>query len=148
MHSVAPPTTLTAQVAGYPAHAALITPQAAGYAPLLTAAAGGITGAVGAPPPMMQQPQQRSKLFVGNLPADIQQEALMMVFGHYGSVTNVHIMQGKSRSGQACAFIEYSKPVEAETAILTLHEKYEIRPGEGNIWVKHANQSGPRSNPY
>merc|ERR1712129_330731 len=89
----------------------------------------------------------RTKLFVGNLPTDIQQEAIRMVFAHYGNVTNIHIMQGKSRSGQACAFVEYATALEAETAILTLHEKYEIRPGEGAIMVKYAN-SPPRTSPY
>jgi hypothetical protein len=88
-----------------------------------------------------------SKLFVGNLPTDIQEEAIKMVFSTYGNVTNIHIMAGKSKSGQSCAFVEYSSPMEAETAILTLHEKYEIRPGAGNILVKHAtNSSRPR--PY
>lgn len=101
------------------------------------------------PPPANKHQQGGTKLFIGNLPQDIQQEAIQMVFGHYGTVTNVHIMQGKSRSGQACAFVEYGKPEEAETAVLTLHEKYEIRPGEGNILVKFASsQGGPRSGPY
>merc|ERR1719203_933391 len=96
--------------------------------------------------PMAVQPA-RTKLFVGNLPTDVQQEAIRMVFSHYGNVTNIHVMQGKSRSGQACAFVEYSTPLEAETAILTLHEKYEIRPGEGAIMVKYAN-SAARAMPY
>jgi len=72
-----------------------------------------------------------------------------MVFSHYGTVTNTHIMQGKSKSGQACAFVEYSTPLEAETAVLTLHEKYEIRPGDGVIIVKHANNNSQnRPAPY
>jgi RNA recognition motif-containing protein len=88
-----------------------------------------------------------SKLFVGNLPTDIQQDAIKMVFGTYGTVTNVHIMAGKAKSGQSCAFVEYSSPIEAETAILTLHEKYEIRPGAGNLIVKYSNNSA-RPRPY
>jgi len=120
-----------------------------GYVPLLNAAAGHVQGSVNPPPPpAVPQGMQRTKLFVGNLPTDIQQEAIQMVFSHYGSVTNIHIMQGKSKSGQACAFVEYSTPVEAETAILTLHEKYEIRPGEGAIMVKYASSGGPRASPY
>jgi len=90
-----------------------------------------------------------TKLFVGNLPPDIQQEAIRMVFEHYGKVTNVHIMQGRSNSGQACAFVEYASPGEAETAIITLNDKYEIRPGEGNIMVKYASSTnGPKWGPY
>lgn len=89
----------------------------------------------------------KSKLFVGNLPPDITQEVISQVFGTYGTVTNVHIMAGKAKSGQSCAFVEYSTPTEAETAVLTLHEKYEIRPGDGHIAVKFAN-SGNRPGPY
>lgn len=105
------------------------------------------------PPPPLQMQQQKTKVFVGNLPADITQEAVQFVFGNYGTVTNIHVMAGKSKSGQSCAFVEYVSPLEAETAILTLHEKYEIRPGEGVILVKYANnQTGPggmaRMRPY
>lgn len=107
----------------------------------LTAAAGGYQQ----PPPAATP---KTKLFVGNLPTDIQAETLRMVFSHYGNVTNIHVMQGRAKSGQSCAFVEYSTALEAETAILTLHEKYEIRPGEGSIIVKNANNSGPRTAPY
>merc|ERR1711879_693318 len=86
------------------------------------------------------------KLFVSNLPSDIQEDALKYVFSSYGTVAKVHIMAGKAKSGQSCAFVEYSNPQEAEVAIATLHEKYEIRTGEGSIIVKHA--GGPRSSPY
>jgi len=110
-----------------------------------SAAAGGVTAGLGGPPTLT--PGVPTKLFVGNLPQDIQQDAVRMVFGHYGTVTHIHIMQGRSRSGQACCFVEYSTPLEAETAILTLHEKYEIRPGEGNIVVKYASQP-QRAKPY
>lgn len=94
------------------------------------------------PPPVHSQEQKPSKLFVGNLPVDVSQEAMQMVFGTYGTVTNIHVMAGKAKSGQSCAFVEYSNSVEAETAILTLHDKYELRPGEGFIMVKYANSQG------
>merc|ERR1719245_431894 len=116
-------------------------------APLLTTTAAGMPHGVALPQVPVMQGGARTKLFIGNLPTDIQQEAIRMVFSHYGQVTNIHVMQGKSRSGQACAFVEYATPLEAETAILTLHEKYEIRPGEGNIMVKYAS-SPTRPAPY
>lgn len=92
---------------------------------------------------------QKTKLFVGNLPADMTAEVLSTVFRTYGTVTNTHVMAGKSKSGQSCAFVEYATPLEAETAVLTLHEKYEIRPGDGSIIVKYANNSNAtRVSPY
>jgi len=148
LNAVAPPSSLMGFGGGM--GGAPIGASTGGYVPLLNAAAGHVQGSVNPPPPPAQpQGMQRTKLFVGNLPTDIQNEAIRMVFSHYGSVTNIHIMQGKSKSGQACAFVEYSTPVEAETAILTLNEKYEIRPGEGAIMVKYANSGGgPRASPY
>jgi hypothetical protein len=87
------------------------------------------------------------KLFVGNLPGDIIEESMRYVFESYGKVHKVHVMAGRSKSGQACAFVEYSSPQEAETAIATLHEKYEIRPGDGPIIVKQFHDR-KRSGPY
>jgi len=94
--------------------------------------------------------RETSTLFVGNLPSDISQDALDMVFSTYGKVTKIHVMVGRAKSGQACAFIEYQAPVDAETAVLTLHEKYEIRPGDGAIVVRYASfgSGNNRSAPY
>merc|ERR1719446_1805653 len=89
----------------------------------------GVAPGVGLPQPC--------KLFVGDLPGDIAREALFAVFSTYGTVTDVHLMTGKSRSGAACALVEYSNSLEAQTAINTLHQKYEIRPGSGMITVRH-----------
>jgi len=83
-----------------------------------------------------------NRLFIGNLPQDIDEAALKYVLGNYGNVDKIHIMTGRSASGQACALVEYSAAAEAETAVLTLHEKYEIRPGDGAIIVKYANGPG------
>lgn len=82
-----------------------------------------------------------TKLFVGNLPDDISEDALQYVFRTYGTVNHIHIMSGKSKTGQACAFIEYTAAQGAETAAFTLNGKYEIRPGYGPLKVKKANSS-------
>jgi len=87
-------------------------------------------------------PVAGNRLFIGNLPLDTDEGALRYVFANYGTVDKIHIMTGRSVSGQACAFVEYSTAPEAETAISTLHEKYEIRPGDGPIIVKYANGPG------
>lgn len=81
----------------------------------------------------------------------MQQEALEYVFNSYGKVEKVHIMAGKAKSGQSCAFVEYETAEQAEIAIATLHEKYEIKPGDGNIIVKQAGEKGKgkgKSGPY
>jgi len=88
-----------------------------------------------------------NKLFVGNLPNEIQEDALRYVFGTYGTVNNIHVMAGKSKSGQSCAFVEMGSVEEAGTAIATLDQKYEIKPGDGCILVKHATPK-ERPRPY
>lgn len=82
-----------------------------------------------------------SRIFIGNLPSDVRDDALDYVFSCYGTVNKIDILAGHSKNGQACAFIEYSTAAEAETAIMTLDDKYEIRPGNGPIMVKHAGPS-------
>merc|ERR1712025_31874 len=88
------------------------------------------------------------KLFVGTLPADIDDASLYTVFGAYGVVKSVFVMRTGSASGHACAFVEYGTEFEAQTAINTLHNKYEIRPGEGPISVRKSNSKNSRPSPY
>lgn len=88
-----------------------------------------------------------TQLYVSNLPEDIQQDALEYVFGTYGKVNRVHIMNQKSVNGRVAAFVYYHAKEDAESAIGALNEKYEIRPGYGFIQVKHASAK-PRSSPY
>lgn len=81
--------------------------------------------------------EQACKLFVGDLPGDITKEALEQVFSTYGIITAARVMPGRARSGAACAFIEYSTTQSASTAIATLNQQYEIRPGSGPITVRY-----------
>ncbi|CAE8594676.1 unnamed protein product, partial [Polarella glacialis] len=79
-----------------------------------------------------------TKIYVGNLPTDISKEAIEQVFGTYGPLEDVHVMTGRSKSGQAAAFVRYRSNGEARNAIAAMETGYEIRPGEGNLLVKLA----------
>merc|ERR1740121_2205392 len=83
-----------------------------------------------------------TRLYVGNLPEGIDSATLEFVFKTYGSVTNVYVMGQKSIKGCVAAFVDYGTPREAQVAIATLHDKYEIQPGLGPITVKHAAPKG------
>jgi RNA recognition motif-containing protein len=85
------------------------------------------------------------KLYVENLPTDIQKDALEQVFSTYGKLDEVHVMTGRANSGQAAAFVRYLSPADAKTAIAAMEQGYEIRPGEGNIVVRMAHD---RKGPY
>eukprot|EP00928_Gymnodinium_smaydae_P092188 TRINITY_DN759_c0_g1_i2.p1 TRINITY_DN759_c0_g1~~TRINITY_DN759_c0_g1_i2.p1 ORF type:complete len:345 (-),score=95.38 TRINITY_DN759_c0_g1_i2:127-1071(-) len=78
------------------------------------------------------------KLYVANLPTDIDKGSLESVFGTYGSLEDVVILPPRGTSNQACAFVIYNKPSDAKQAIAAMEQGYEIRPGEGNILVKPA----------
>merc|ERR1712039_546675 len=79
-----------------------------------------------------------NKLFVANLPEDIQDSALEYVFSTYGKVEKIHIMSNKVQNGAIAAFVEFATDSEARTAIDSLHDRYEIRPGFGPIRVNVA----------
>ncbi|KAI8365647.1 hypothetical protein EDC96DRAFT_187803 [Choanephora cucurbitarum] len=62
----------------------------------------------------------KSSVFVGNLPQDTQQEELYSLFGSYGKVLNVHLIQkpyNRCPEKKVFAFIKYQHPFEAAQAI-------------------------------
>jgi RNA recognition motif-containing protein len=94
-----------------------------------------------------------AKIYVANLPEDINKESLEYVFRTYGHLKDVHIMSGRSKSGRLAAFILYSDPEEARKCVAAMQAGYEIRPGQGDIQVKYASDqrppnSGPRDKPF
>jgi len=86
--------------------------------------------------------QPSGRLYVANLPEDISDHALEYVFNNYGKVKNVHVITGKVVKGCVSAFVEYETTDDAETAVASLNDVYEIRPGFGPILVKFANAKG------
>lgn len=76
------------------------------------------------------------KLFAGSLPADVSREEIQAGFGVYGGVVDVFIMAGKSKSGQACAFITLSSTTEVDACVVAMNGGYELRRGAGPIEVK------------
>jgi len=52
-------------------------------------------------------------------------------------------------TGQACAFVRYQSPADADACLRAMSSGYEIRPGEGNLTVKFADSKpgAPASSP-
>jgi len=87
-----------------------------------------------------------TQLHVSNLPSDITPDAMKYVFNTYGTVRDLRItLDELGRSDRAAAVVEYTSSDDAETAISSLHGKYEIRQGYGPIVVTSANK---RTSPY
>jgi RNA recognition motif-containing protein len=78
------------------------------------------------------------KLFIGGLPPFVDRDDLIATFAPCGHIDSVHLMQGKSKSGQACAFITYQYPGPAQKAIDTLSGKYVIDEDSPPISVRFA----------
>lgn len=84
-----------------------------------------------------------TRLLVGNLPPDVAEDVLDFVFSTYGNVVDIRIFPNQTASGQSAAFVSYATIDQALTAILSLHDKYEMRAGDGTITVKHADVQTP-----
>lgn len=67
------------------------------------------------------------KLFVGQLPNDVTEEELRIVFGTYGKVASVHTMDGKPAGSHKCAFVNYEKESSGRDAVQVLHDIYKFR---------------------
>lgn len=79
-----------------------------------------------------------TKIYIANLPPDVTRDAIEYVFGMYGMLTDLHIMNGRSKTGQGCAFVTYANPIEARRCIAAMAQGYEIRPGDGELIVRYA----------
>jgi RNA recognition motif-containing protein len=66
------------------------------------------------------------KLFVGGLGSFVDRDDLIAIFCPFGHIDSVHLMNGKSKSGQSCAFITYQYQGPAKKAIEILAGKYFI----------------------
>lgn len=79
------------------------------------------------------------KLYVGNLPSDVAEDELHGIFGQFGKIEDVYVMQGRSkRTGQSCAMIVYATEADSHRCKLATESGFEVRAGEGDLVVKFA----------
>ena len=63
------------------------------------------------------------KIFVGNLPQEVNEEELNSLFGEHGSVSNVKIVRDQSNQmSRGFGFVEMVRKVEAKKALKKLNE--------------------------
>merc|ERR1719421_1300083 len=121
--------------AGYPGITGLQSPTAAG-------------AAAKARNPRAKGAESRGddgKLFLGGLPNDVQEQDIRTVFSQVGTVKEVHIMSGRSQSGQACAFVVFPDSYSAQLAIRTLNKTpWHSAPDAPPIIVRLADKAGQR----
>mmetsp|Transcript_120636 Transcript_120636/g.341753 ORF Transcript_120636/g.341753 Transcript_120636/m.341753 type:complete len:690 (-) Transcript_120636:15-2084(-) len=85
--------------------------------------------------------QETGRVFVANLPSNIEESALERLFQKYGRVLGLKIIVPRYRRDVANAIIRFDNPAAANAAIEALHGKHEIRPRQGVISVKRAKPS-------
>ncbi|XP_069693784.1 probable RNA-binding protein 46 [Periplaneta americana] len=82
----------------------------------------------GSPPNWSGPPPTKGcEVFVGKLPRDVFEDELVPLFENYGNIYQLRLMMDFSGSNRGFAFIQFSKPSEAEMAVKEMNN-YEIRP--------------------
>ncbi|KAH9598608.1 RNA recognition motif domain [Trypanosoma melophagium] len=87
-----------------------------------------------------------AKLFVGQLPFEIDEKRLFELFSAYGTVEQIHILRDLNNRSKGAAFVTYSSVEEADTAIFTLHNRYKMLANR-MIQVSYAKNS-PNISPF
>lgn len=90
------------------------------------------------------EPNPENKLFVGGCPPSSAEEELRKVFEAYGTVEEVFIMRGGSRSGMACAFVRYQTQEMAKAAIESIHGQITLENASEPLVVRWADAPGSR----
>ncbi|EER16872.1 Heterogeneous nuclear ribonucleoprotein 27C, putative [Perkinsus marinus ATCC 50983] len=78
------------------------------------------------------------KLFVANVPADVDDAELKRVFSQYGTVTEAYCIQPRRPGGNRAAFVRFSKKSDGLRAIDALNEKFTFPNNDRPVAVKCA----------
>mmetsp|Transcript_34406 Transcript_34406/g.55660 ORF Transcript_34406/g.55660 Transcript_34406/m.55660 type:complete len:466 (+) Transcript_34406:209-1606(+) len=84
-----------------------------------------------------------TKLFIGTIARNANEQDLVKLFEPYGSVEEVHIMRFPEGASKGCAFVRFSRREEALAAIAGLNNIHTMPGGEGPLVVKFA-ENKPR----
>ncbi|ESL12115.1 RNA-binding protein [Trypanosoma rangeli SC58] len=69
----------------------------------------------------------RARLFVGQLNFEATEEDVCALFDFYGKVLHVNILRDRTTGrSKGSAFVEFASTVEADCAIMALHNRYNM----------------------
>eukprot|EP00200_Dunaliella_tertiolecta_P016660 CAMPEP_0202419750 /NCGR_PEP_ID=MMETSP1128-20130828/49460_1 /ASSEMBLY_ACC=CAM_ASM_000463 /TAXON_ID=3047 /ORGANISM="Dunaliella tertiolecta, Strain CCMP1320" /LENGTH=484 /DNA_ID=CAMNT_0049027705 /DNA_START=3867 /DNA_END=5322 /DNA_ORIENTATION=+ len=80
------------------------------------------------------------KLFVGQIPTTMPEEALHAMFAPFGNITELHML--KKNPGAGCAFVMFDRWSACEAAIAGLHGKTHLEGAKMPLVVKFADAKG------
>jgi len=76
------------------------------------------------------------KLFVGQIPKDLGEEALRPVFAEYGPIFELTVIRDKTTgTHRGCAFLTYCTKEAAEAAEAALHNNYKLPNAQNALQV-------------
>jgi CUG-BP- and ETR3-like factor len=79
------------------------------------------------------------KLFVGQLPKQMNEQQLAEVFSEAGTVYEINIIKDKlTKQSRGCCFLMYTTRQEADKAIEIFHNKRTLQPVASPLQVKYA----------
>lgn len=86
------------------------------------------------------------KLFVGQIPHDITEGELRLIFDKYGDIFEITILKDKlNKKPKGCCFIQYYTRLASDTAQRTLHNQLILAPNKYPIQVKKVDMAPDRS---
>lgn len=86
------------------------------------------------------------KLFVGQIPKDLLEEALNPYFEEFGSIKELTIIRDSNNVSKGCAFVSYFELDAAERAIASLHEKVKLPNAFNPLQVRLAETQVDKEN--
>ena len=77
------------------------------------------------------------KLFVGQVPKDMQEDTLRPIFAEFGPIFDLTIIRDKTTgSHRGCAFLTYANKASADAALESLHNKYRLPNAQNALQVR------------
>lgn len=89
------------------------------------------------------------KLFVGQIPREMNEEQLRPVFGEYGTIFDLTVIRDKNTGGhRGCAFLTYCTKESAEKAIEGLHNQMKLPNAQNPLQVGQQKKRLGNTGPY
>jgi hypothetical protein len=79
------------------------------------------------------------KLFVGQVPKSMDEDALIPIFSQFGPIERVNIIRDRDTSHhRGCAFVTFCHKVDADECESSLHDKYVLPDGKRPVQIRPA----------
>lgn len=87
------------------------------------------------------------KLFIGQIPKDMTEEALRPIFADYGAIFDLTVIRDKATGlHRGCAFLTYTTKEAADQALEALHNKVKLPNAQNPLQVRPADVHTEREN--